>query len=262
MKFEDPQNMLWHNLGRFYTVPAKPEQKSATLRGSMETLRDDDIVEIIARTPTPDAAEAIRVGRDSTQPLLGLISVLCGPQPLDDLVHEDLVTVESKTRVSIRDQLPWTRSEALLPEIQFDDESVEQIRRAIAHLQMMPANERSKRELALRWFWKALHEQDDVDKFLSYWIALEIFPMAGAHKPKLIAKFLADKLPGDFPPGDIERKLKIGQLFQIRGQIVKDGLRSFPALFRGFITVVYEITREVLRLSTHEPPSGALDKYL
>ena len=97
---------------------------------------------------------------------------------------------------------------------------------AIAKLNEQP---RQRFQLASRWFMRGVEAPNSVDKLLSWWTVLEIYPSEGEMDVSnsaagLIRKQLYPKLD----TSDVKAKLRLGQIEGKRGDIVHQGIAYVP----------------------------------
>lgn len=116
--------------------------------------------------------------------------------------------------------------------------------------------EKTKIEIALRWYQKGLDTDQQVDQFLNYWVSLEALTMTTTdikEIPITLKKFL--------PCTDenlIKKNLKIGSIYGSRCNIVHNGLTDFNL---EYLATLRNIVEETTRYKLGLPVKGDLEKY-
>lgn len=116
--------------------------------------------------------------------------------------------------------------------------------------------EKTKMEIALRWYQKGLDTDQQVDQFLNYWVSLEALMMTTTdikEIPITLKEFLPctdEKL--------IKENLKIGRIFGCRSDIVHNGITDFDL---EYLTILKSIIEETIRFKLGLPVKGHLEKY-
>ena len=134
-----------------------------------------------------------------------------------------------------------------------------------ARLLSVRPEERDRFRLAARWFSKGTYSDDPIDRFLSYWIALEIHPTAGTTRvPEMTAQYIGTML--GISPATIKAQLWLGQLTGIRGKIVhhgRDAVRGEEySAFVGYLHRLKAVVTFVLKGLLGIRDDEALRQYL
>ncbi len=99
------------------------------------------------------------------------------------------------------------------------------VEEVIERIQSLETDDKNRVSLALRWYlraqsYRSLKEEEDVDSFVSYWIAFESLAMPNENVNSAIAKLATIH---ERPSREIKELLPIGRLFGLRGKIVHHG---------------------------------------
>lgn len=134
-------------------------------------------------------------------------------------------------------------------ELEVNEETFSLLSEAIEHFMALDPEQRQRLSLASRWYVKATREEE-LDKFISFWIALEVLAMPNESNVRPALQRLADIYEIDF--ADARETFPLGRLQGIRSNIVHDG--RTPALARvvnDFVAAVYrDLAKDQLGLAT------------
>lgn len=123
---------------------------------------------------------------------------------------------------------------------------------------------RERYSLASRWFRRGHETVSLVDKFLYWWIVLEIFP--GKDVVWNTSKLLAAKVYPDKTASEIKAKIKLGRIAGLRIDIVHNG-KAFVDTdkepeFSDYLERLRATAATCLRLLLNISPGEELDKYV
>jgi Apea-like HEPN len=106
-----------------------------------------------------------------------------------------------------------------------------------AYLAIEASADKARIELSLRWFEEAHHRLNE-DALLRYWIAIETLAMPDTTNIRPAEELLADAY--GMTIATIRSEIELGRLFNLRGDIAHNGLRSAldPRLL-NFVAAVY-----------------------
>jgi hypothetical protein len=116
--------------------------------------------------------------------------------------------------------------------------------------------EKTKIEIALRWYQKGLDTDQQVDQFLNYWVSLEALTMTTTdikEIPITLKKFLPCT-----DENSIKKNLKIGSIYGCRCNIVHNGITDFNL---EYLSMLRDIVEETIRYKLGLPVKGHLEKY-
>lgn len=116
----------------------------------------------------------------------------------------------------------------------------------------MPHSSDAKRrfKLASRWFQKGLQSANEIDRFLSLYVALEVYPSAdSADVPGRVCTFVKTHLHPEHSLADIKSALSLGRIAGLRAEVVHDGLSSVSASRSSVPSDFMEIIEAVVRAS-------------
>lgn len=251
--------MRLHSSGDFYTLP--PDQSGLKLEVKSQTLRGDDYLQIIAPCNSQDSPAVLAEGRQKIEPLLSTIRLLLGGRPLDERMLEDVLEIAQKPKYT--GVTPSVRIESNFPIERYDVTRINELKDALSSLENLASAERDRLLLALRWYWKAVQERRDVDKYIALWIALEV--LVTREKQNNVVNrtrdFLQRSLLPQFDKGEVKQKLKIGELYGLRKRIVHKGLNRLPEEERGYLDRLQELVEEITRCNLGLASKGELLKH-
>jgi hypothetical protein len=147
------------------------------------------------------------------------------------------------------------------------DSLVAVIENAVAALDGLSDVARRKFELSSRWFWKGFETLDQVDRFLCWYIALEIFPADGTSDvPGRVRDFIQGMFFPEIAPADVKERLDLGRLNGLRANIVHDGIRMLgTGTVRdtsGLMLKLEAVVRATLRFQAGHAYDHSLDKWV
>lgn len=248
-----------HSSGDFYTLP--PDQSKLKVELEYLTLQGDDYVEIIAPCNSQDSPAVLAEGRRKVEPLLSIIRLLLGERPLDERMLEDVLEIGEKPKYAVAS--PFVRMETNFPIKRYDITRITELENALRGSENLAAPERDRLLLSLRWYWKAVQERRDVDKYIALWIALEVLVTKGKENNvvDLTRDFLQRGLLPQFDKGVVKQRLKIGALYGLRKDIVHNGLNRLPEERSDYLDRLQEIVQEIIRCNLSLASPGSLLKY-
>ncbi len=128
-----------------------------------------------------------------------------------------------------------------------------------------PRDRRDRFRLAARWYRRGLDTLNQIDKFLSWWTVLEIFPGEGDDVVKKTTDLISN-LYSDISDGDVKARLQIGRLAGARGDIVHQG-QAFvrnenEQIFSDNLDRLEAMVITALRILGGIAPGDECDKYV
>jgi hypothetical protein len=135
------------------------------------------------------------------------------------------------------------------------------------HLEGLPEAERARFQLAARWFRRGQEAINPVDRFLFFWMVLEIYPAMGKGKvSNTTSRFLSERLYKHLSREEIKERTKLGRIEGLRGHILHKG-KAFvdPREEEEFLEWLDRLERTAatsLRMLAGMAPGDDLDKYV
>lgn len=206
----------------------------------------------------PTADKAKTEGRSKFEVVLPLLELALGDGVVQNQIFE--LTIDLKTRDTL-----WTTDSFLNPQLfpiqQIKDADLEHITVLWDQLLGLPQEARNRIELALRWYHRGLAEKFPNDKFLLFWISLEILAMTDTTDIERAAEYIRTKLFPQLSTTEIKERLQLGPLFGCRSDIVHKGLAAMEHWDDRRIQLVRNLVRELLRADVGLPYAGGLAAY-
>lgn len=140
------------------------------------------------------------------------------------------------------------------------------LRRALDDVGRLGLEDRERFRLASRWYVRGLEALNPVDKFLHWYIALEVYPAMGGDVVKSIQNLLHEKVYPGVDKGKLKERLQLGTICNLRGDIVHKGLAivdlpSSPR-FDQAMQRLEALVPVCIRLLTGLPPGTDLDRWV
>ncbi|WP_131655507.1 HEPN domain-containing protein [Methylocucumis oryzae] len=146
------------------------------------------------------------------------------------------------------------------------EEIAGEIAQALAILEALKNEKRSRFRLAARWFRRGCEAVNPVDKLLFWWTVLEVFPaQETTDVPRSVVNFLHANVYPDVVPTQLKSAIGIGRIFGTRSRIVHDGLAFVSDLdfeFKAQLRQLRAIAATCLRLLCGLPAGDDLDLYV
>jgi hypothetical protein len=146
------------------------------------------------------------------------------------------------------------------------EEAKKRVLEAYTDLASMSEDDRNRFRLMARWYRRALESHNQIDRFLFFYFALEVFPAKDTSDvPRAISQFLSSHVLG-LPREQIKTSLELGRITGMRASIVHDG-RSVVnkgewQVFRNHLMILESLAHECMRVLLGKPYSGRLDRWL
>jgi hypothetical protein len=130
----------------------------------------------------------------------------------------------------------------------------------------LDAGSRERFQLASRWFARGVEALNQIDKLISFWTVLEIYPGEGTTDiPRATSKLLANALPGAPSRLRVKAKLGLGPIFGLRSRVVHEGKAFVDENETDFghrLDVLQATAATCLRILARLEPGHDLDPYL
>ena len=147
------------------------------------------------------------------------------------------------------------------------EDKVDDVLKVYEYIAEVNKEDRDRLILACRWFMKGHDTPNSIDKFLSWFISLEIFPCEGsADVPRMLRDFIHAHINNELEPGYIKRIMELGRISGARADIVHDGLCNIPndrsQEFSSYIEKLEALVRVSIKHLAGMEYEGELDKWL
>lgn len=184
------------------------------------------------------------------------------PHLLDEKLYEGIVTPSNKAVIWSEGPIPLTASPLITPET-----IANTFQSDFSNVQKLDASDRTRLQLAARWFRRGHEALNQVDKFLFWWTVLEIYPAKGTkHVARNTANFLQRSIYVKMDASDIKTKLALGPIENMRGKIVHHG-QSFVedserSVFERQLEKLRATATVCLRLLAGMSPGDDLERFI
>lgn len=148
------------------------------------------------------------------------------------------------------------------------EELADEIRETIKFVDsIVDSDIKSHYQLCSRWFWKGHETINQVDKFLSWYIALEIYPALGsADVPNSLRDYLHKNIFPNVEPNRVKERLQLGKMAGLRAEIAHRGLsilnESKISQPDALLDKLEAVLRVVLRQLAGREYDESLDKWV
>lgn len=141
------------------------------------------------------------------------------------------------------------------------------IQNQITAISRLQTSLRDRFRLAARWFLRGHEAQNPVDKFLFWYISLEVFPsQENTDVVRAVRDLLSSRVYSRIDPGALKERLAIGRISGLRARIVHDGLSHVyiphEPEFADALLKLEAIATVSLRLLVGLPPGSDLDHWV
>lgn len=119
----------------------------------------------------------------------------------------------------------------------------------------MKEKKRNRVTLSLRWYAQAYEEQDHVDQFIKFWVALEALVMSEG-RAKLLLELIASAY--GMSERDADTRFGINAIAQLRGDILHGG--KTPSLHGTLMRMVAALYEDALMVKVGKPILGSAAK--
>ncbi|KPK47217.1 MAG: hypothetical protein AMJ77_03870 [Dehalococcoidia bacterium SM23_28_2] len=209
-----------------------------------------------ASAPTARSVAALRVAEATC-----IFDLRC-PGLISEKLHEGTVDKPGQYVFMPEGPLRVTARPAEDPE-----DVADRIASDLASLQELSAQDRDRFRLAARWFRRGQEAINPVDRFLFFWMVLEICPAMGKGKvSNTTSRFLSERLYRHLSREEIKERTKLGRIENLRGHILHKG-KAFvdPGEEEEFLECLDRLERTAatcLRILAGMAPGDDLDKYV
>ncbi len=184
------------------------------------------------------------------------------PHLLENKLFEGVVNSKNSAVVWSEGPMTLTASPSITPEIVAGT-----LQNDFSHVQKLDESDRTRLQLATRWFRRGCEAVNQVDKFLFFWTVLEIYPAKGTtHVARETANLLQQKIYKNMNSSDVKNKLGLGHMHSMRGKIVHAGQAFVEdaewGIFEQRLEKLRATTTVCLRLLGGLPPGDDLERFI
>jgi len=152
------------------------------------------------------------------------------------------------------------------PEIDYQDLSA-QIASNLSILDQLSPEDRERYQLVARWFRKGHEMESPIDRFISWYTALEVYPsMNTTNIPKAVCELLKNKVYPKLEESEIKTRLSLNDIRGRRCSIIHGGKAFLRAKeeqnFLDLLEKLRAISATCLRILAGLSPGQDLDKYM
>jgi len=246
-----------------YSVPVKrfkPGAASMTLGTRQINLSSGSyiMIETLIESFTDSEREHVALAIAEAASLI----TLRYPHLLDEKLFEGVVNPPNTAVMWSEGPMTLTASPSITPEtvaiiLQND----------FSNVLKLDASDRTRLQLAARWFRRGHEAMNQVDKFLFWWTVLEIYPAKGIiHVARETANLLQRSIYVDTNSSEVKKKLELGPMHSMRGKIVHAGQAfvedSERSIFEQRLEKLRATATACLRLLGGLSPGDDLDRFI
>ncbi len=239
------------------TAQAGPRGVTSFLRPGIEvvTLPEDRYLLIWVPLAEANRTTRQRAAVDASEALAML--ELLFPGSLGERVFEDIVCTPNAFVL-----LPETPISLGASQVNRVAEMEQKLKECWPLLDALAEEDRSRFQLASRWFTRALGSTNPIDRYLGMFVSLEVFPALGERKvANKTADYLSEKVFDGIGRSEVKRRLPLGRMEDLRGRIVHKGVAFVSEDDREFsasIRLLELVAASCLRLQLGLPALPAL----
>lgn len=208
---------------------AWPEGKVLEVMDVKVTLRKGSKfnLEIFTRLAEQDEQSALVVARKRIEDALNFVSVCVGDQM-------QVVLSKSEDRIREISSEVWTgtsriaMSATLTDSKPIDESAFPAVESGYQNLTKLPSEDLELTKTVLRWRDKGIREENRIDKFLAYWISLEILVHGRGKDVKI--KVVSNLTKATPHIDEAKTKDVVGRIYGVRGDIVHVGVMEHAEL--------------------------------
>lgn len=203
--------------------------------------------------------------RERIAAAVGLLATIGGRNMVYERLYENILHLEDGKLSAFS---PIWENPLWFPSVDASDEKVALISDAGKAIAALPASERNRIELSLRWFQDAVFD-GSANGFLKYWIALETLGMPDTSDIRPLNERLASVYGLAYEMA--RDRFKVGRLFGLRSRIVHDGeivpihaqlSRYLEALYNDVLFCILNLNSERRSEAVLAQPDFKLEEYL
>ncbi len=246
-----------------YSVPVKrfkPGGASMTFGARQINLPNGSyiVLETLIKSFTDSERERVALAIAEVASLITLLH----PHLLEEKLFEGVVSPPNTAVIWSEGPLTLTASPSITPET-----VVSTFQKDFSKVQKLDANDRTRLQLAARWFRRGHEVLNQVDKFLFWWTVLEIYPAKGTiHVARETANLLQLSIYVTMTTSEIKTKLELGPMHSMRGNIVHKGQAfvedSEQSIFERRLEKLRATATVCLRLLAGMSPGDGLERFI
>ncbi|MBI4283963.1 MAG: hypothetical protein HY663_05790 [Chloroflexi bacterium] len=184
------------------------------------------------------------------------------PHLLDNKLFEGVVNSKNAAVMWSEGPMTLTASPSIPPET-----VAETLQSDFSNIQKLDASDRTRLQLAARWFRRGCEAVNQVDKFLFFWTVLEIYPTKGTiHVAGETANLLQSSIYVNMNTSDVKKNLELGPMHSMRGKIIHAGQAfvedSEQSIFERRLEKLRATATVCLRLLGGMSPGDDLDRFI
>lgn len=184
------------------------------------------------------------------------------PALLTDKIFEDVANLPGKFVASPEGPMTITARPSKDP-----DKIAIEVQNSISKCDELSSEKRAIFQLSSRWFQKGIHTLNEVDRFLSMFIVLEVYPACGSTDvPGKVCEWIKNDLNANDSIDLIKEKLALGRITGLRADIVHNGISmvsmSKVKVPSDFMHIVEILARLSISNQLGQKYNGELDKWL
>ena len=251
------------NTSRMKTVFTE-EGTASEMRSEKHSLNKDTylIIENWFVVPWDDIPYSYRVNTEMQNSEIASAVEVTESNLISEKIFEDVVDTEGRNVA-----MPKSPTKITSRPFKKPGNFSENVRESIENLRDMPDKSEDRFRLSSRWFQKGRDEEGMVDKFISWYISLEVHPSQGSTKvTENVRDFLAEEVLDNKNPSEVKKDLNLGRITGLRSKIVHNGLSQMseaePDNPGEFLEIVESIVRVSLKSQLGLDYGGELDKWI
>lgn len=228
------------------------------VQGQIVNLRFEGSTYLVLDYESDNEDKAIKEGREAFEVALGFLEVCLGERVAYNKLFDVLIELPANKPIIISEPRLYP---AAFPAFAINDDMLEECINTWERLEKVNSPQRNKIELALRWYQRGLLEPIPNDRYLYFWVPLEVLTFEGTTKVNLALEYIRRNLYPSYTKDYIKDKLEVGKMYGWRCDIVHKGQIVFHARDDQRILKLKEIVQEILKNELGFKKSNALDKY-
>jgi hypothetical protein len=184
------------------------------------------------------------------------------PHLLDNKLFEGVINTPNSGIVWSEGPMTLTASPSIPPE-----NMAEALQNVFSNIKKLDASDRTRLQLAARWFRRGYEAVNQVDKFLFFWTVLEIYPAKGTtHVARETANLLQRSIYVNTNSSEVKKNLELGYMHSMRGKIVHAGQAfvedSERSVFERRLEKLRATATVCLRLLGGLSPGDELERFI
>ena len=228
------------------------------IQGQIVNVRFQGSTYLLLDYESDNEDQAVKQGRESFEVALAFLEVSLGERVAYNKLYEALIDLTENKPIIISE--PRLYPAAFTPFV-INDNMLEQSIDTWEKFEKMDISRKNKIELALRWYQRGLLESIPNDRYLYFWIPLEILTFEGTTEVDRAVEYIKRNLYPSHAKEYIKDKLEIGKMFGWRCKIVHEGEIVFHARDDKRILKLKQIVQEILKNELRIEKTDPLDKY-